>query len=149
MDLVVGFIGGYFDITGIPINQFKMYILYGIIILVNLSVLYLNTILFATVLLYFGRIGYKMHTNFLINKENIQFMNLNVEHILSLDEKKLIFLEYLSRNNVNLKINNFENILKLYDTKVELLQFAAQIVNEYKLNILNNLNNTVIENSSS
>ena len=122
----------------IPLNKLKIIILYGVIIIVNLSFLYLNTMLFAGTLIYFARTGYKIYTNHLINNENVTWMNLNFEYILTIDEKKQIFINELIKNNMKIDNNTMTNIIPILEnlkTKNEILLYSKNYINEYLLTL--------------
>jgi hypothetical protein len=94
--------------------------------------------LFAGILIYFAKTGYKLYTNYLINNENVTWMNLNFEYILTLDEKKQLFLNELIKNNIKIDVYNLNNIIPILEnlkSKNEIMLYSKNYINEYFLSL--------------
>jgi hypothetical protein len=78
-------------------------------------------------------------------------MNLNFEYILTIDEKKQLFLNELIKNNIKIDTYSFNNIIPILDTlksKNEVLLYSKNYINEYLLSLKTISNSSIIEHTS-
>lgn len=103
ISMMLGFCGYTIGMLEMPLVTLKLIFLLGIFVLLNMIIVYFNILLFVGLMLYMSKICYKIYTNFLINKENMEVLGLKLEHILSQEERQAILNNLL---NSDLKIHD-------------------------------------------